>query len=141
MTIPDYDDTTIHPLSSDALIEQRVASLIGRACQRQLWFFFLDDDDLQLPVLIPISDPPARPDSTVDGLADLISSQLAELDGKSVVVILERYADSTITPGDRAWARALSDAFTERHVHLRAMLVSHRRGVRWLAPDDYKFGS
>jgi len=26
-------------------------------------------------------------------------------------------------------------------LHMRAILVSHSRGVRWFAPDDYRFGS
>ena len=140
MTIPDYDDTTLHPLISDALIEQRVADLIGRARQRQLWFLFLDDHDIQLPVLIPISDPPPRPGPTIAGLIDVIAAQFEAIEACWVVVVLERYADSTVSAGDRAWARALSESFDERRVPFRAMLISHRLGVRWLAPDDYRFG-
>ncbi|MES2092566.1 MAG: hypothetical protein V4531_01980 [Actinomycetota bacterium] len=136
---PHYDDTITHPLTSDALIEERVTALVGRACRRQIWFLFVDRQNLQLPLIIPVSDPPSWPDATVSQLVDAIFRSVEDLDAQAVVVVLERYADATFTGADKAWARALETSFDATGLPMRAVLVSHRDGVRWLASDDYRF--
>jgi hypothetical protein len=57
----------------------------------------------------------------------------------SVVVVIERYASSGLTTSDLAWARALHEALEVDERELRGVLLSHNRGVRWVAQDDYKF--
>ncbi|CAN5484865.1 hypothetical protein BH10ACT4_BH10ACT4_08060 [soil metagenome] len=138
---PHYEDTVTQPLTSDALIEERIAALVGRACRRQIWFLFLTGDDIQLPLIIPVSDPPVMPDPAVPHLVDNIARAGEELDARSVIVVLERYAEPQITAADRAWARVLGQAFDDTGLPMRAILLSHRRGVRWFAPDDYGFDS
>lgn len=135
-----FDDTLTRPLTTDALIEERIGALVGRACRRQLWFLFLDEHDLQLPIIMPVADPPRMPDGSVAALARTIAEHVEDRAARSVIIVLERYADATFTPADAAWARALSDAFDEAGLPTRSVLVSHRNGVRWFAADDYRFG-
>ncbi len=138
MKPPAYEDSKLVPLSTDALIQQRAAALIGKAIRRQLWVMFLDGNDVQLPVLVPIDGLPTEP-----GEGDQLSRALRELvDGvgaHSVVLVLERYGGQELTASDMAWARALHDAAASAEIRLRATLLSHRRGVRWVAQDDYRF--
>lgn len=138
MKTPAYEDSTLVPLSTDALIQERAAALIGKAIRRQLWVMFLDENDVQLPVLMPIEGLPAEPEAE-----NLLSKALRELvDGvgaHSVILMLERYGGEELTASDRAWASALHDATGVGAVRLRGILLSHRRGVRWVAQDDYRF--
>ncbi|MHC5796380.1 hypothetical protein ACVXZ4_09490 [Lacisediminihabitans sp. FW035] len=138
---PHYEDTVTQPLTSDALIEERIAALVGRACRRQIWFLFLTGENIQLPLIIPVSDPPVMPDPGVPQLVDAVARAGDGLDARSVIVVLERYAEPHITAADRAWARVLGQALDDTGLPMRAILVSHRRGIRWLAPDDYGFDS
>lgn len=139
MKTPSYEETRLQPLTTDALIEERVTALIGRASQRQLWFLFLDDKQVQLPLVIPLGELPARPDALVGNLAQSMSEAMAAADARSVIVVIERYADSTLTAADRAWARAVHEGFEQQGIVVRGILLSHRRGVRWVAQDDYRF--
>src|SRR3989337_2042384 len=45
MKPPSYSDAQLVPLSTDALVQQRVLDLIGRAIRRHLWMLFLDADN------------------------------------------------------------------------------------------------
>lgn len=132
-----FDEARDHPLSSDSEIEARVSDLIGRANQRQVWLLFLDADDVQLPLLLPVDGMPLFPDDSTAGFASLVAASMSQIEASSVIVVLERYADAAITESDRLWARAISEAFSDRSLRLRALLISHRRGVRWFAADDY----
>ena len=55
MTRLDANDATQLPISTDHDIEQRVASLLQRAVRRQWWTLYLDADDLQRPVVMPMA--------------------------------------------------------------------------------------
>lgn len=137
MTRPTYDQALLQPLTTDALVQQRVSALVGRACRRQLWFLFLDEHQVQLPIIIPIADIPVAPDVSVPQLAQLIAHTMESASASSVIVVLERYAEESVTASDRLWARAISADFGSAGVNLRCLLISHRRGVRWFAADDY----
>ena len=134
---PRYEDTVTQPLASDSLVEERISALVGRACRRQVWFLFVDSKNVQLPLIIPVSDPPVMPDTAVSQLVDNIVTAGEGMDARSVIVVLERDAGSGFTLADRAWARTLDRAFRCTELPMRAVLVSHSRGVRWFAPDDY----
>lgn len=139
MKTPNYEETRLQPLTTDALLEARVADLIGRAIKRQLWFLFLDDGQVQLPLIIPVDDLPVLPDAHLDTIARQMSAAMDAAGARSVVIVIERYAESALTDADRAWARSLHDAFEQGRVTVRGILLSHRRGVRWVAQDDYRF--
>jgi sugar phosphate isomerase/epimerase len=124
-------------LTTDRDIEQRVSDLIGRAHSRQLWLLFLDEFDIQLPVLIPIEGLPLEP--THDECArvvDRVRELMGEIGATTVVTVLERYGPATLTARDTAWARSLRHCFADRGVTLRAQLLSHRTGVRWIGDED-----
>lgn len=141
MRTPSYQDAKSQPLVSQVLIEERVRALIGRASRRQLWFLFLDENQVQLPLLIPLDDYPSAPDDSVHHLARAMGQAMDAAGADSLVVVMERYAASGLAPADVAWARAIHDAFDLEGVRLRGLLLSHNRGVRWVAQDDYRFAA
>jgi hypothetical protein len=140
MKPPKYEQTRTRPLRTDPEIEARVAELIGRANIRQLWALFLDHDAVQLPLLIPIDGVPSEPSPahTTEIIARL-RGVCEEIGASALVLVWERYGAATLTPQDAAWARALHETCGEVGVPLRAMLLSHRTGVRWIAQDDFRF--
>lgn len=141
MRPPSYPDAQLQPLTSPVLIEERVRALIGRASRRQLWFLFLDEHQVQLPLLIPLDDYPSSPEDTVHHLARSMGQAMETVGADSVVVVIERYASSALAPTDAAWARSIHDAFDLEGLQLRGLLLSHNRGVRWIAQDDYRFSA
>jgi hypothetical protein len=138
MNPPRYDREHLPPLTSQAAIEERVVLLIGRAARRQIWFLFVDDEDRQLPLLIPVQDPPSQPKEDDDRrFAGLLANAWDQVDARGFVVVLERFGGMTLTPADSAWARTLTDAAALSPLRLHGILLSHARGVRWVTPDDY----
>jgi hypothetical protein len=138
MNPPQYEETQLLPLITDDDIERRVADLVGRANNRQLWLMFLDEFDVQLPVLIPIESLPTEP---TNDQTELVISQVRELMGEigasSVITVLERYGTAALTAQDAAWSRSLRTCCTQNGVTLRAQLLSHRTGVRWIAESEF----
>ncbi|UUT35523.1 hypothetical protein [Microbacterium elymi] len=49
------------PLTDDSLLTERVSHLLGQAHRRQIWMMFLDEDDVQAPLIIPCADLPSDP--------------------------------------------------------------------------------
>ena len=139
MKIPNYEETRAEPLTTDALVAERVEQLIGRAIQHQIWFLFLDADQVQLPLVIPVGELPARPDGFVGALAERLAAVVEAEAARAVIVVIERYAYPELTAADRGWAKCLHDALDENGVPVRGVLLSHSRGVRWVAQDDYRF--
>ena len=146
MTPARYDEAKLLPLTTNALIEARVADLVGRAIRRQLWVLFLDERDVQLPLLVPLEglpqlppDPSGPADASGFSIPSMLRHFMDATGARSFIFVLERYADASLARSDVAWARALHGACDEVRVPLRGILVSHRRGVRWVAQDDYWF--
>ena len=138
MSRPSYDDTRDIPLTTDSEIEDRIGQLLGTANQRQLWLILLDDRDQQLPLLIPIDGMPVRPPHLDDsGLGPAFQLLVDEYDVAAFVVVLERFASAELQNGDREWARVIDATCSDIGVPLRAVVVLHADGTRWLAPDDY----
>jgi hypothetical protein len=126
------------PLDSDNLIEQRVSDLIGRASRRQLWLLFLDRNNVQLPLLIPTDDYPARPGPQhAAELAAGIRQVMESAGATQTILVWERYAGADLGPLDKAWAQQLHTECSRSGVRIRAQLLSYKRGVRWLTPDEY----
>ena len=130
-------EAALLPLSDDDAILERVDDLIGAACGRAVWMIFLDDRDIQLPVLIPVDGYPALPGDDVGELAHLVGATAEMAEAASVVLVWEREGGSRSTAADRAWAKAAALGLARRDVALRGQLISHDGGVRWFAPDDY----
>jgi hypothetical protein len=129
-----FDHAALVPLSTDALIEERVTELVGRAVRWQLWIMFLDRNGVQLPVLMPFDDLPlAAPDGVTMPIGDFADS----VGATSVFAVLERYDGAALTANDVGWARLVRDSCAAASVVLRGVLLSHKRGVRWIALDEY----
>jgi hypothetical protein len=143
MTRLDANDATRLPISTDQDIEQRVAGLLQRAIRRQWWTLYLDVDDRQRPVLMPMPGYPVHPhepcgeEGTVaEVLANRLASIVTEIEAAKVIFVWERPGDDELTTGDRAWAGALGAACREAGVAVRAQLILHDNGVRWIASDE-----
>ena len=96
MTRLDANDAIQLPISTDHDIEQRVASLLQRAIRRQWWTLYLDADDLQRPVVMPMPGYPAHPHEPcgADGtaaevLANRLASIVAEIEAAKVIFVWE----------------------------------------------------
>ncbi|MET1051104.1 MAG: hypothetical protein ABWX65_00555 [Mycetocola sp.] len=138
MTESSAETAQNEPLVTDELIEQRVRAIVGRACQRQVWMLFLDGDDVQIPLILPMADYPLHPG---DGNAETFAARVREIveaaEAEQVIFVWERYAGDQLTHIDRAWARELHRGCRAEGVRVRAQVLSHKRGVRWMAPEDY----
>jgi len=136
MSTPSF--ATAPPLTTDDAVLERVEQLVGRAIvPRRLWVMFVDGDQRQTPVLMPIDDIPPRPDRTVDGLGQVVAGIAPDLatdtGSGSMILVLERLGDERVTPADRAWAEALSTMCTDVGMALRGVYRSSPGGVRRLA--------
>ena len=139
MKPPRYDEKLL-PLTTQALIEERVSALIGRAARRQLWFLFVAAHGDQLPLLMPVSDYPSMPGrDDSDRFAAVLAEVRKASDAHGVIVVIERYGGAELTASDLAWADALHEASGASMLELCGILLSHARGVRWVAQDDYRF--
>jgi hypothetical protein len=137
MTPLSHGDAELLPLSTDSEIESRVADLIGRANSRQLWLLFLDDADVQLPVLIPMDSLPSEPArGEVETIVDNLRELMHTIGASALITVLERYGAATLTDQDRLWIVSLRDCCERQSVRLRAQLLSHRGGVRWIGDDE-----
>lgn len=133
-----YDDALLEPLTTDLDVFERVADLIGGALRRQLWVLLLDDDDRQLPVIIPI-DVPARPRRRdAAGFAAFLRATVTTCHAASVVLVLERPGPPSISNDDRRWFSMLAAACRAAPVAWRGPVLCHSAGVRWVAGEDYE---
>jgi hypothetical protein len=136
MTIPDFADAP--PLLTDADVLARVQALVGRAVtDRQLWIMFVDGDNRQTPVVMPVSDLPRRPPpGLLDGLAGVLGGvrdDLATDTGPgSVILTLERRGPADPRPLDRSWTDALVRTCRSADIGLRGVFLSNDAGVRRL---------
>jgi hypothetical protein len=144
MTSTEANDALLRPIISDRDIEDRVAGLLRSAIRRQWWTLYLDADDVQRPVLMPMAGYPERPDEQCDGrgtVAQIMAARLAEIVGEigaaKLVFVWERPGGAETTVLDRSWAAGLGEACRAEGLAVRAQLILHAGGVRWFAPDDY----
>ncbi|MEO6827577.1 MAG: hypothetical protein ABI255_00305 [Microbacteriaceae bacterium] len=147
MTTITFEEATREPLLTDDDIETRVADLIGRACERQLWLLFLDRHGVQLREVLPIAGYPISPGTSSEPpsgrsyaaqLAAFIARMMTEMEAEQVVLVWERGLSRTPTPADQIWAKTLGAACSGEGVTVRAQLISHRKGVRLFSPDEYE---
>lgn len=144
MTRLHADEAARQPITTDREVEERVALLLRNAIRRQWWTLYLDDDDVQLPLLMPMAGYPERPDlpsgeggTAAQLIADRLSSIVRQVGAAKVVFVWERPGGAEATRGDVEWARALAEACRAEGVAVRAQLILHSGGVRWFAADDF----
>jgi hypothetical protein len=140
MQPPNQDDTRERPLTNPIEIENRVTDLLVHANQRQLWLMFLDDEQVQLPLLIPVDSLPGElTEDDARAFALAIGDTASRLDAASVLIVLEELHDGELTDRDRTWARLLHAACDRDGTVVRGILLCHKRGVRWMPQDDYRW--
>src|SRR5215204_6172500 len=136
MTRLHADDARYLPITTDRDIELRVGDLLEGALRRQWWTLYLDDDDVQSPLIMPMAEYPDDP-SEVWGnegtaaqlLAKRVAQIAAEIDAAKVVFVWERVGEAASTEADRAWARALAEACCAEGLAVRAQLILHDGGA------------
>ena len=130
MTVTDLPPPRdLPPLLTDDDVADRVASLIGPAAKdRTLWLLFVDGDDRQAPVVMPVEDMPGLPDDLVPALGKVLAGVLPDLTTAagpgSVVFVRERLGPDDVIAADRAWAHALTTMCREFAIPVRGIHLS-----------------
>jgi hypothetical protein len=125
--------TTAPPLRTDDDVARRVADLIGCAAgSDKLWLLFVDGDDRQAPVMMPVEEMSGPPDDElIAALGDVIDGMLPDLTTPagvgSVVFVRERRGADYVLPADRAWADALVAMCRKRGIRMRGVHLSTPR--------------
>lgn len=136
MPISPFDDVADVSLVTDEALLQRVRDLVEGVYRRQLWFMFLDDDDRQLPLVVPF-DVPVRPgEGHRDSLGLFVATLVSDVRPHCIVVVLERPGDDFLTRGDREWFAVVDHACRAAGVARRGPILAHDDGFRWIAAED-----
>jgi hypothetical protein len=130
--LPPYD----RPLWTDDDVDRRVAALVGRAARDDtLWLLFVDGDDRQAPVVMPVEELSGPPvDELIVGLGDVLAGFLPDLATQagpgSVVFVRERLGPDDPVAADLAWAAALGAMCRSRGIPVRGIHLSTPGAVR-----------
>jgi len=125
-------------LTSAEALHARFDEVLQHALRRQLWTFFVDDDLVGFPLVVPCEGVPVRPvgpalATYLDALVDIG----AKVGARRAVLVLERPGPATLRSSDRAWIDALTGGLRHRHLVLHAVLVCSDDGVEVVAgPAD-----
>lgn len=137
MPISRFDDVADVSLADDEALLARVRDLVEGAYRRQLWFMLLDDENRQLPVLIPHDVPRAPTLRYPEALSSLLTGLVEEVRPGAIVVVLERPGSDILTSADRAWFALVQDAVREAGAGMRGPILAHDDGFRWVAAEDF----
>jgi hypothetical protein len=124
---------TADPLRTDDDVARRVADLVGRATRDDtLWLLFVDGDDRQAPVVMPLEEMSGPPDvALVAALGDVLEGVLPDLataaGAGSVVFVRERLGPDDVLAADRAWGEALVAMCRKRGIRQRGVHLSSPR--------------
>jgi hypothetical protein len=125
--------TTAPPLRTDDDVARRVADLIGCAAgSDKLWLLFVDGDDRQAPVMMPVEEMSGPPDDElIAALGDVVEGILPDLATPagvgSVVFVRERRGSDYVLPADRAWTDSLVAMCRKRGIRMRGVHLSTPR--------------
>lgn len=136
MPTPRFDDVADVALLTDEAVLERVRDLVEGSYRRQVWFMLLDEEQRQLPVLIP-HDVPARPSARHGRAVQKLIALLAdEIRLGCIVVVLERPGGDTLRRGDRDWFAVVDEGCRAAGVVRRGPILAHDDGFRWIAAED-----
>jgi hypothetical protein len=136
MPISPFDDVADVSLATDEALLERVRDLVEGASRQQLWFMFLDDDDRQLPILVPLDVPDRPGEEHSDPLNPFVAALVDEVRPRSIVVVLERPGPDWLTVSDREWFAVVERACRAAGVVRRGPILAHDDGFRWIASED-----
>ena len=129
-------EAALIPLITDDDVLQRVQTLIGHGIRRQFWLMFLDDEQRQLPLLMP-TDLPRRPrGADAHRFGEFLSDLVEVVEASAVIVTYERPSSHELTESDLEWLRIARSGCRLAGIPMRGPLLAHRGGVRWVAADD-----
>ncbi|WP_277208910.1 hypothetical protein [Isoptericola croceus] len=127
-------------VADDAALLELASFLCGGVLPRErvLTLAWLDSDDRVTGIAVPVRDVPDRPsDDDAARFGGVIASVTEQsVPGGSVVAMLERPGEQSVTTADRAWNAALRDQAAQRGFRLHGLFVAAGGAVRPLAMDD-----
>lgn len=137
------------PLTDDTTLINHFAPMLDTAIRRQLWIFFLDEDDRPLGPAMPIDDYPTNPRARVktDDVGEHTAAELfgirfasltSDLGLAQIVLVWERPGGRALKGVTREWARMLGDALQRHGAQVRAHLLLHSGGLRVIAPGELR---
>jgi len=127
-------------LTTDESVHEFVSDLIGRAEEPRFWMLFLDAEQRIQRDIMPVGGIPDRPEpDDAERMVPMFCGCADALDADAMILVLERRGPRAFSDADREWARTLREGAARADVDVRAMLLAHSGGVRWMAPDDYLF--
>ena len=132
-----YQPTVTRPVTADDLQtpEAQLAYALGPAIRWQLWLFFPANESGFGGLAMPCDDLPRRaPAEAADVLHTVIGGVAQHTSATELILGLERRGGPDPGRLDREWMLAASTAADRAGVRLRAVLISHTRGVREHAP-------
>jgi hypothetical protein len=96
-----------------------------------LWLFFLDRDQRQLPVLVPIDGIPDEPEAELVGkLCWIVAGVLGETEPEgSAVITLTRSGPAVPDNGDMTWHDTLRDAAAAQGAPIRMICLATPEGT------------
>ncbi|NOV96459.1 hypothetical protein [Isoptericola halotolerans] len=106
--------------------------------ERILTLAWLDADDRVTGIAVPVREVPQHPsDDDAARFGGVIASVTQQsVPGGSVVAILERPGEQSVTAADRAWNTALRAQAAQRDFRLHGLFVAAGGAVRPIAMDD-----
>lgn len=126
------------PVVTDSDVLARVAAIIEPAArqQRSLWLFFLERDNTQANLIVPIDDVPVRPEAGVlANVCYVASESIAHAPrALSVIIALSRPGTIRRTESDRHVLRALQHGAASHATPIRMLVLATPEGVRELGP-------
>jgi hypothetical protein len=138
MTTPPSTATLSRPLRTDTDILTRIEQLIDPIDRVRpgLWLFFLDQNQAQLPVVVPIEDIPDDPEPQLVGNLCWTVAQVMGygLPADSLVIARTRPGPATPDETDRTWYIRLRDAAALHGAPVRMICLATPEGV--LPLDD-----
>ena len=128
-----YQPSITRPVTDDDLQtpEAQLAYALGPAIRWQLWLFFPANDDGFGGLAMPCDDLPRRaPTDAADTLFTVIDGVAQHSGATELIIGLERRGGPDPGRLDREWMLAATTGADRAGVRLRAVLISHTRGVR-----------
>lgn len=136
MTLPHYDSVRDIPLTNDHDVLERLQFMLESAIRRQVWLMFLDEDDRQLPIIMP-TDVPRLPEPDDDVRVGAFLRDVGDdLRAQSVILVFERRGGPELSASDLEWLRVLRRACVESGMPFRGPYLCHRQGVSAVPADD-----
>ncbi len=129
----------VRPLDDDTKILEHTQTTIGCATDREpaLRFVALDSGLRASPRLLTLSGEPSSRDALLAaGVAEWVDSCADVVPISQLVGVWQRRGTKEFSERDLPWIRLLDEALRALGYPVRAWLLSHSGGVRWIAWDD-----